>query len=232
MTKESQAKIFLADERGLNQTDWFQSQNTFNFGKYFSEHKRPFGNLYVLNDDMLAGGRAMSLIAEEPTCAIVLPIAGAANCKKNDNEYELVAAGQIYITNLKEGDKIEVRNPFQSDPINFLQIWIRAELINDAAKKSLHTYADVNANINELVAACSYDNLFSLYLGKFSGRGETVFNPSKKSAGCFLFVIEGAFEVNGRLLHARDGLGLWDANEVEMEALSNDAIILLIETMG
>jgi len=35
--------------------------------------------------------------------------------------------------------------------------------------------------------------------------------------------------VQHRLLHARDGLVLWDAKEIEMEALSNDAIILLLE---
>jgi len=38
------------------------------------------------------------------------------------------------------------------------------------------------------------------------------------------------FEAEGRLLHERDGLALWDTVEIEMEALSNDAIILLIET--
>jgi len=35
--------------------------------------------------------------------------------------------------------------------------------------------------------------------------------------------------VEGRLLHARDGLTLWETEEAEMEALSNDAIVLLIE---
>lgn len=51
-----------------------------------------------------------------------------------------------------------------------------------------------------------------------------------KRNSLFVFVIQGVFEVQGRLLHARDGLGLWDEeNEVELEALSNDAIVLLTE---
>jgi len=41
--------------------------------------------------------------------------------------------------------------------------------------------------------------------------------------------LEGAFEVEGRLLHARDGLALWETEKVELEALSNDAIILVME---
>jgi len=46
----------------------------------------------------------------------------------------------------------------------------------------------------------------------------------------YVFVIEGAFEVQNRLLHARDGLSLSSATEVEFEALSNDAMLLILET--
>jgi quercetin 2,3-dioxygenase len=42
------------------------------------------------------------------------------------------------------------------------------------------------------------------------------------------FVLQGAFEAEGRLLHERGGLALWDAGEIEIEALSNNAILLLI----
>ncbi len=46
----------------------------------------------------------------------------------------------------------------------------------------------------------------------------------------FAFVLAGAFETEGRLLHERDGLAIWDTDKIEMEALSNDAMILLIES--
>lgn len=38
------------------------------------------------------------------------------------------------------------------------------------------------------------------------------------------------FEVEGHLLHVRDGLALWNTEQVGMKALSNDAILLVIET--
>ena len=66
-------------------------------------------------------------------------------------------------------------------------------------------------------------------MGKYDGRREGVFKLTKDTHTVFAFVIEGAFEVQNRLLHARDGLGLWNLDEVEFEALSNEAIILLIE---
>lgn len=42
-------------------------------------------------------------------------------------------------------------------------------------------------------------------------------------------VLAGAFEVEGRLLHAHDGLALWDTATVELEALSPDALVLVVE---
>ncbi|MBS1608465.1 MAG: hypothetical protein JSS70_06850 [Bacteroidetes bacterium] len=43
-------------------------------------------------------------------------------------------------------------------------------------------------------------------------------------------MLEVVFEVEGHLLHVRDGLALWNTEQVGMEALSNDAILLVIET--
>jgi hypothetical protein len=46
MVQQNKGKIFLADERGHNEMDWFRSFNTFNFGQYQLDHKTPFGPLY------------------------------------------------------------------------------------------------------------------------------------------------------------------------------------------
>jgi len=70
---------------------------------------------------------------------------------------------------------------------------------------------------------------FSISIGKFGGRREANYLQKNNDAGFFVFVIEGAFEVQGALLQARDRLVLWDTEDVEMEALSNDAIILVLE---
>lgn len=59
---------------------------------------------------------------------------------------------------------------------------------------------------------------------------KSIHHLENKNSGLFIFVIEGAFEVQGRLLHARDGLALWDIEAAEMEVLSNDAVIMVIES--
>ena len=234
MIQQAKAKIFLADERGVNETSTFQSRHTFNFGKYFNEHKIAFGDLYVLNDDLLAGGGDIKMLVKEDSYIVLIPVAGAINYKDTDGSHHLVAAGQTKIVAAERGTMMEISNPFREEQVNFLQIWIKTEQPKIPGSTSLITYDDVNENLNSLVQAVqldgNFDQLpFALYIGKFSGRGETVYLAKNKTAGVYAFVIQGAFEIEGRLLHAGDGLALLHSATAEMEALSNDAIIVLIE---
>src|SRR4051812_35032551 len=98
MVPQSKGKIFLAAERGLNELSWFRSYNTFNFGRYYNEHKTPFGVLYVLNEDTLAGGHVITMNVEEDSDIILVPVVGAV-AFNND----VITAGQIQLLSMKAG---------------------------------------------------------------------------------------------------------------------------------
>lgn len=230
---QTKAKIFLAEERGLNETNWFRSWNTFNFGKYKNENKKPFENIYLLNDDTLDGGRSMSMLIEEYSYVLLLPVVGAIAYKDPLGNENLAAAGQLQILILDKGDTFQITNPFQKEPINYLQIWIRADKELSVPVNSLTTY-DVNEFQNCLLKISPQylegSTLpFDISIGKFSGRGEATYQVNNNCSNLFVFVIEGAFEVEGRLLHARDGLALSAIEYAAAEALSQDAILLTIE---
>jgi quercetin 2,3-dioxygenase len=235
MIQPSKAKMFLADERGLNETEWLRSLNTFNFGKYFNEYKHPFGDIYVVNDDTLDAGRSLRMLIEEYSYVILLPVIGAIAYKDGSGNDDLIAAGQVKILTVAKGETIEISNPFDEGLINFLQVWIKADTERATKGSYISTY-NVNKCLNGLLkispASLGASSLpFIVSIGKFDGRGETTYHVKNKKAGLFIFAIEGAFEVEGRLLHARDSLALWETERVEMEALSNDAIILVVESL-
>lgn len=234
MIRQTKAKIFLAEDRGLNETNHFRSLHTFNFGNYFNEHKTSFNDIYVVNDDTLDGGRSLSMLVQEPSYVLLLPVVGAINYKDSQGNENLVAAGQVHIIYAAKGVTISINNPFKEYLVNFLQVWIKTGALTAAANAYLNSYF-VNKKIDKLVniSPCNINEPalpFIASIGKFNGRGETTYQLQYKKSGLFVFVLEGAFEVEGRLLHARDGLAVWETKAVEMEALSNDAIILLIET--
>jgi len=230
---QSNGKIFLAQERGCDATDSFLSMHLFNFGDYFNEHKTPFGNIDVINDDTLTGGSSMELKVEKNAYVIIIPMIGAVRYKDSRGNENLLAAGQWQLTKMVAGEKIEIQNPFKDALVNFLQVWVKGDERLLLSLPLSSTY-DVNNYINRLVPLSPSrfeDEIlpFRLSIGKFDGRADTTY-VMNKHAGVFLFVIEGAFEVNGRLLHPRDGLALWGTEQVEMEALSQDAIVVVIET--
>lgn len=231
--KQTKAKIYLSDDRGLSETDWFRSRNSFLSSESHDESKQPFGNIYVLNDDTLAGNRSRSMVIEENTKALILPLIGAVKYRDNQKNDHFIVAGQAIITCLIPGTITQVSNPFEEDPVNFLQLWFRNTASNGIDATELITYEDVDKNLNQLVrigySPSEASLTYSISIGKFKKRGETVYKPVFENPGIFLFVLEGAFEVEGRLLHPRDALAIWETGEIEMVAQSNDAIILLVE---
>jgi len=232
MIDQTKAKIFLADERGLNESPWFRRHSTFNFEDYFNEHKYPPGNVYVLNDETLDGGRSMTMSVRERSYVVLVPAVGVISYSDHSDYTSLVAAGQSLIAQCDEGTEFKITNPFPHAVVNYLQIWIKADA-NEAIETLVSTYENVNENLNTIVplhwdAKKLSPGFYDISIGKFSGRGETIYKK-KPSPQIFVYVLQGAFEVQGRLLHARDGLVLWNSEHVEMEALSNDAVILVFE---
>jgi quercetin 2,3-dioxygenase len=216
------AKIFLAEERSVTETEWFRSYNTFNFGNNYNEHKTPVEKLYVCSDDTLAGSRSFTLTVNEPTQIMLLPVVGAVEFKKNDNETLLINSGQLLHTFVTNGDVFEITNPYPAELVNFLQFWIKGE---EAAATQIFSF-NIDDNKNKLQHVTAKP---LLHIVKLNGRKEIIYNPSQKGNCVFAVAVQGAFETEGILLHPRDGVAFWNYTQIETEALSNDAIIILME---
>lgn len=233
MVIQTKGKIFLAEERGHNELDWFRSYNTFNFGQYYNEHKSPFGSLYVLNEDTLAGHQSLGMTVEEDSDILLIPVVGAIDFKDTMGNKGMVQAGEIQVLDMPKGASVEITNPYETSLVKYLQVWIRRNPGKTvmAAPRVLSFNLEDNRNrlINLFAGPGEGPATYAGAIGKFAGREEAVYTIGNTGHGLFAFVIEGVFEVQHRLLHPGDGLGVWDLQEVELEALSNDAIVLLLE---
>lgn len=228
----SKAKIFLAEERGCNETHTFRSYYTFNCKGYFNKYKCPFNDLHVFNDNTIAANQSMSTEAEENLYVILLPVVGSLVYKIDQGSENIVHAGQLNIVHFSKNATIEFLNCYENELINFIQLGIKtgtSPVTNESElfTFSLDNYPDELINIT---APVGKTGLPAISIGKFAGRRESVYKTMDQS-NLFVFVIEGVFEVQGRLLHARDGLVIFnDPVDIELEALSNNAIIFMIES--
>ncbi|MVN23056.1 pirin family protein [Mucilaginibacter arboris] len=233
----SHGQIYLADQRGVLETSAFRRYSTFNYAGYFEEHRKAFDKLEVLNDQILAANRSVNISFKQSEYIIIIPITGEVIYKGQNSNAVTVDAGQIFIKYQSTGSAAELINPFEGDWINFLHLQLKADTKTDILFSKMFGF-DLDATSNKLIKVVTEEDVvssaapFSIYIGRFEGRKDALLKLKNKSSQLFAFVIHGAFELQGRLMHERDGLALWELEEADLEALSNQAIILIIEMAG
>lgn len=210
----------MASGRGLTETTWFRSYNSFQFGSYHHAAARPFGNLVLLNDNTLAGGHLLQYRLEADARVMVLPTVGRLELILNGVLLQTVEAGSCFSFSASADDIISYRNPYMDELINFIQLWLTKPDGRDAELDEVFPQDEINVlgSVNE-----------SLCLGRFIGRTKGEYKASGPDKGLYIMVLEGAFEVAERLLESRDALLLEGFEEIDFEALSNEAILLVLE---
>ena len=223
-------KIFLADARGRVETPAFRRYCTFSFGSFGHAHKQPLGRLLALNEELLAGGATVALPVAEAAHVVLLPITGVVEVRLPGGSLLPVETEQLRVLTLPAGSELHLQNPSPENVIRLVHVWLRADGARAAASGPAATFGP-RAIANRLAPLLppEADLPFAVSLGRFAGRHEAT---CAVAAGqlFFAFVLAGAFEAEGRLLHEGDGLALWDAPApIELEALSNDALLLVLE---
>lgn len=224
MDKSSIANIYLADQRGLTLSDQYRSWHTFNYGLYQHPHREAPGALRVFNEETLAAGQQMTYTLQEARSVLLLPLVGGIVVHAAGKVYE-VEAGALLELPLNAGSKYQVHNLY-ADLVSYVQIELQIEDLMTEAKR----YAiDLEQYHNTLQPILPQQKPYQLSIGKFDGRVDVEYALCKSEKTVFVFVIDGVFEVQNRLLHARDALYLEEESNLEFEALANEAILLILE---
>lgn len=221
------AKIFLDEDRGQKINNGHCVRKTFNDEFYFNMHKEAPETLLALNDHLLVGGFSMTMQINENEQVLILPVAGAISFLNDGGNVDTAAAGQVITLGNCLKNEIVISNPFLHQTVSFLEIRFISNY-NNRIPTTINTYNDVNGHLN-LFQELNSNVASIISVAKFNGRCETVYEKRNSSYQLFAFVIDGAFETEGCLLHQGDGLLLPDSINIETEALSNDALMLLIE---
>ncbi|MEJ2884540.1 pirin family protein [Pedobacter sp. GR22-6] len=228
--EHSSGKIYLSEQRGQIESPLFQRNCIFNFGSYFNAHKTALGPLYLFNEENLAGTAQLEMEVSKPSYVILIPVTGDLEYTDVETGKMNVPVGQVLVRKCPADHLFRIGNPYTEEVISLIQIWISAADISQSSTLMLDLAPGVSPNrLVELSAAVVDAGLpFKLSAGQFDGRAETIYRKEKDSL-LFCYVVAGAFEVEGRLLHAQDGLALWDTETLELEALSNNALMLTLE---
>ncbi|TWI83401.1 hypothetical protein IQ13_1513 [Lacibacter cauensis] len=230
MIAQVTAKIFLSDTHTVTETNAWRNSALFSSAENFNEHRQPFGQLYLLNDYTLDGAGVVTVAVEANSFVIVLPVVGVVEYKNGDNKERLIIAGQTLMLEKTAATTFTLTNIFEEALVNVVVLAFKINEAYQLPSGFIYSY-DVTERPNGLVRTLTgrYELPATVHVGKFDGRAETTYRLLHEQNRVFVFVLTGAFEVEGRLLHARDGLALEGIERIEMEALSNDALIAVVE---
>ncbi len=224
-----------ADSRGYFNHQWLDTHHTFSFADYYNHERMNFGALRVLNDDTVAPGRGFDMHPHQNMEVVSIPLKGYLTHGDSVDNTSTITPGDIQVMSTGRGIYHSEYNGSRTEDLQFLQIWVFPKVKNTPPE--YHNYdirpllhhnklALIISPDGETPARLLQDAWFSI--GTFDA-GQTVeYNLHQEGNGVYMFIIEGEAGVLGEHLGRRDGIGIWDTKDFQVN-ITKDAHILLME---
>ena len=227
---------YPASQRGHVNFGWLESHHSFSFGNWHNREKVHFGALRVLNDDTVKGGKGFDTHPHENMEIITIPLKGALAHKDSTGADGIIYTGDVQIMSAGSGIRHSEYNASHYDPVTLLQIWIFPKLTGikprhdqqsfDPAARDGQWQVVVSPRPEDLALKINQDARLALTRLK-AGASLTYYTVFPDN-GIYIFVLEGQVEAHGNVLQRRDGLGVTQAGEIALNAVT-DSELLAIE---
>lgn len=228
-----------AETRGYFDFGWLKTHHTFSFADYHNPEKIHFGALRVLNDDMVAPGKGFGMHPHRNMEVVSIPLEGYLRHGDNIKNESTITTGDIQVMSTGRGIFHSEYNASTTEILKFLQIWIIPNEMD--TKPEYHDY-DIRPMLkpNELGVFISphggdtqahllQDAWFAM--GQFDARHNTIYRLKGKDTGVYIFVLDGDVTVAGKRLSSRDGIGIWEVDEVTLEFNTSSNILVMEVSM-
>lgn len=227
MNTISQGRIFLSKQRSIIESDRIKRYSTFNFEGLQNPAKEAIGNLYAIHDDTLNPNSDFNFYTRQQGYIFIVPISGNISYVDEQKNETLVEVRKSLLVYLDKNAYIQLKNRYQEKTINYLMVALKSDEI---PQRSL-TLLDIDlSQPNYLQNISAVSSAFKIGVGRYKNRGNTKYAINSISI-LYCFVLAGSFEIDGRILNDRDGIALSTTEVIEIEALSDNAMLLTIELL-
>ena len=227
--------LHKAETRGRAEHGWLHSRHSFSFADYYDPERMGFGALRVINDDIVAPGAGFGTHAHDNMEIVSIPLQGSLRHEDSMGNVQLIQHGEVQIMSAGTGISHSEYNASDSDPVNFLQIWVIPKQRDIAPRYGQREFPAANREdrFQTVVARDSEDGAVWINqdawfsLGDFSAGHRERCRLHSDGGGAYFFVLEGEVEVAGERLGRRDGLGVSESDDIEISATSDCQLLLM-----
>jgi hypothetical protein len=203
----------------------FATNSYWRFASLFEENFKKDGgyvlkNIKKFDEITIQANSTFNYQSSKNQQIIIIPIVGAVDFF-SDHENGFVHSSQIQFLKNKKGKEIVFKNPYESELVSFILVEMEGYESNTLQEFDIK-------DVNQLVKLLDTKEI-KMSIGIFDARVEGIYKLQSKN-GVFAFVISGAFEFQNRLLEDRDALSIWAIDEIEFESLTQNSLLIIIET--
>ena len=227
--------LHKADTRGHANHGWLNSHHSFSFANYYNPERMHFGVLRVLNDDRVAPGMGFGTHPHDNMEIISIPLSGDLEHKDSMGNVATIRHGDIQVMSAGTGIYHSEYNRNKDKEVKFLQIWVFPNKRNVKPRYdqlSLNV-ADRHNKFQQVLSPSPDDAGVWIHqdawfhLGHFDKNHQESYNIKKAGNGVYAFILSGDVTINGQALNARDGLGIWNTDTLDVVANSEAEILLM-----
>ncbi|UZT97978.1 hypothetical protein ODZ84_22910 [Chryseobacterium fluminis] len=135
-----------------------------------------------------------------------------------------ISAHEVFTLKSTETDFLSLKNNLEEEKADVLIVELESKN-NDNS----FLIKDLNIDLRNSLIQIAEDFDYPNFIGLYDGRKEDTYIFYKSQKSVFGMVINGAFEFQNRMLETRDAILLSEIETLEFEALSENALILLLE---
>ncbi len=227
--------LHKANTRGHANHGWLDSWHSFSFANFYNPERMNFGVLRVLNDDTVSGGQGFGSHPHDNMEIISIPLSGDLEHKDSMGNTTVIREGDIQIMSAGTGIFHSEYNKNSDIPVKFLQIWVFPDQKNVEPRYDQITLDQkkLENRLFNIVSPESEDNGVFIhqnawfYMSNLEKGKKLNYEIRNKSNGLYIFVLDGQIKVQDQELEQRDGYGLWNIPEIEIESLSGSKVLLM-----
>ena len=229
--------IHKAEKRGYSDHGWLQSHHSFSFADYHNPEKMHFGKLRVLNDDKVGPSKGFGMHAHRDMEIITIPLQGALKHSDNLGNEKVIKSGEVQVMTAGTGVMHSEYNASDTEDVHFLQLWIFSDQLGHKPRYGQKLFADEGrrGRWQLLVTPDGREESLKIHQHAFisamesDSSDENFYLLNHPGNGLYLFIMNGAVQVNGNELENRDAIGLWEISQSLQILFHQPAQLLAIE---
>jgi redox-sensitive bicupin YhaK (pirin superfamily) len=227
--------LHKATTRGHANHGWLDSYHSFSFANYYNPERMHFGVLRVLNDDTVAPGMGFGTHPHDNMEIISIPLSGDLEHKDSMGTVAVIKQGDIQVMSAGTGISHSEYNKNKDKEVKFLQIWVipnkknvkpRYDQISINKEDRKNKFQQIlSPNAEDAGVWIHQDAWF--YLADLEKGKQLQYKLKNAKNGVYVFVLNGEVEANGQKLEKRDGLGIWNNEQLELKGTDNAEVLVM-----